>query len=203
MSRPALVLVRGREEAVLRWAAKGLAPVDVVPSVAWTLVAPAGTPPLAPPYDDAGLVLAGRRLPARLRPSLAFVVDGDRALVAATDRSLRARTRWLVWRCGVGLTDTGGLPVASLGRLTHLAHTGRDGLESLRHCLSVVDADPADVLDDVVAALRLPGVGVLRGTVRAADLPDAVRVDPDAQRVDRFRTHVGEEARIRAELEDR
>ncbi len=200
----ALLLLRGRVDDVRGWARKGLLPVWLVPGVAWTLVVPAAEPVAAPPYDDPVALLGGRPVPSRLRPSLCVVADGPRAVVAVHQSSRRASQRWLVWGEGVGLTRVDGLPHAPVALLTEAAagrgHAARD---RVREALVADGRRAVDVADDLVRALGLPGAGVLLGAVRAGDLPDAERVDPEEDVVARFDDFVAHEAVLEAQLEDR
>lgn len=204
MSAPvALLAVRGRVDDVRAWARRGLLPVWVVPDVAWTLVVPAGPPVSAPPYDDPVALLGGRPAPTRLRPSICLVADGPRAVLVVQEKGRRADQRWLVWCQGVGLTRDHGLPHAPVGLLAGVGGIrDRDGREQLREVLTGDGRSGADVADDVLRTLRLPGAGLPLGAVRAGDLPGVVRVDPDDRVVARFDAFAQTEAQLAAQLED-
>lgn len=204
MTAPAaLLLVRGRVDDVTAWARKGLLPLWVVPDVAWTLVVPAGAPVSAPPYDDPVALLGGRPVPAKLRPSLCLVADGPRAVLVVHDGGRRAGPRWLVWSRGVGLTRTDGLPHAPVGLLAEVGGArDRVSREALRTALEADGRSGADVVDDVLRVLRLPGAGLPLGAVEAGDLPGAVRVDPEDQVVARFDAFVRTEAQLAAQVEE-
>ncbi|HET8615098.1 MAG TPA: hypothetical protein VFL94_06200 [Actinomycetales bacterium] len=200
----ALLLLRGRADDVRSWARKGLLPVWLVPGIAWTLVAPAASPVAAPPYDDPVALLGGRPVPSRLRPAVCVVADGPRVVVAVHEAARRAVQRWLVWGEGVGVTRVEGLPHAPVGLLADAAAArGRAGRERLRDALVADGRRAVDVADDVVRALGLPGAGLLLGAVRADELTDAERVDPEEDVVARFDDFVAHEARLEAQLEDR
>jgi hypothetical protein len=200
----ALLLLRGRTDDVRSWARKGLLPVWLVPGVTWTLVVPAAEPVAAPPYDDPVALLGGRPVPSRLRPSLCMVADGPRAVVAVHEAPRRAVQRWLVWGEGTGLTRVDGLPHAPVGLVAEAAAArGRQGRERLRDALATDGRRAVDVADDVLRAAGLPGAGVLLGAVRADELPDAERVDPEEDVVARFDDFVAHEALLEAQLEDR
>jgi hypothetical protein len=200
----ALLLLRGRADDVRSWARKGLLPVWLVPHVTWTLVVPAASPVAAPPYDDPGALLGGRPVPSRLRPALCLVADGPRAVVAVHEAARRATQRWLVWGEGTGLTRVDGLPHAPVGLLADAAAArGRVARDRLHDALAADGRRAVDVADDVLRALGLPGAGLLIGAVRADELDDAERVDPEEDVVARFDDFVAHEARLEAQLEDR
>lgn len=198
MTAPAaLLLLGGPADGVRAWARKGLLPVWVVPGATWTLVVPAAEPRSAPPYDDPVALLGGRPVPARLRPSLCLVADGQRAVVAVHEATRAAVQRWLVWTAGVGSSEVEGLPHASLRLLAEVAGVaGPAGRERLDDALRADDRTGADVVDDLMRALALPGAGVPIGAVEAGHLPDAVRVDPDEQAVERFDAFVAHEGQL-------
>ena len=198
-----LLLARGRLDGVRSWARKGLVPVWVVPDVAWTLVVPAG-PPACAAYDDPVALLGGRPLPARQRPSLCLVADGPRAVVTAHEAGRLSRPHWLVWAEGAGLQRVDQLPRLTLAALAALAapHRGDAVLSRLRDALAPDHRTSADVVDDVLRALELPGAGLSIDAVRAGDLPGAVRIDPDERVVARFDAHVAHERALAAQLEE-
>ncbi len=181
-----LVLLRDTQGTAVRWAQRGLGPVVVVPGLAWTMVVPDGPARSAPPYDDPLAVLGGRPVPRRLRPSACLVTDPDRLAVQVRGRAWTAPTRWLVWSRGIGLTrvpDLEQAPPQLLGRLLAPTRPSADRL------LSVLARDnrlPTQVADELLAALELPGDGILGGATDPATLPGAVRVQPDEHRVARF-----------------
>ncbi len=200
----ALLAVRGRLDGVRSWVSGGLVPVWVVPAVSWTLIVPAGPPSSLPPYDDPVAMLGGRPVPGRLRPAVFLVADGNRAVVTVQVAGRAARRRWLVWSRGVGLADLADLPRAPLGLLAHLAGGGDHGLDgkpdgagrrdALRVVLAGDERTGAQVVDDLLRALDLPGSGIAVGRVRAADLPGVLRVDPDRRVVARFDAVAREES---------
>ena len=196
----AVLLLRGRAEGVQSWARKGLLPVWVVPGLAWTLVVPADPPRSGAPYDDPVALLGGRPVPARLRPALCLVADGQRAMVAVHENARPAVQRWLVWTAGLGASRVEGLPHAPVGLLADLASVATR--ERLDHALRADGRDGADVVDDLLRALDLPGAGVPIGAVQAEHLPDAVRVDPDERVVERFEAFVAHEQRLQAQLDE-
>lgn len=200
----AMLLLRGRADDVRGWARKGLLPVWLVPGLTWTLVVPAAEPVAAPPYDDPVALLGGRPVPSRLRPSLCFVADGPRAVVAVHDAARRSPQRWLVWGEGVGPTRVDGLPHAPVALLAEAAGArGHGARDRVRDALAADERRAAEVVDDIVRALGLPGAGVLIGAVRAGDLPDSERVDPEDDVVARFDDFVAHEAMLEAQLDDR
>jgi hypothetical protein len=196
----AMLLLRGRSGAVQAWARKGLLPVWVVPDLAWTLVVPADQPRAAEPYDDPVALLGGRPVPARLRPSVCLVADGQRAVVAVHESARTAVQRWLVWTPGVGASRVKGLPHAPVRLLADLAG-GHAARERLAAALRPDHRSGADVVDDLLRALELPGAGLPLGAVEPGHLPDAVRVDPDERVVERFDSFVASESRLQAELD--
>ncbi len=182
----ALVLVHDTRGAAVRWARRGLGPVLVVPGAAWTLVVPDGPARSAPPYDDELSALGGRPVPRRLRPCACLVADPDRLAVQLRGRSWTARTRWLVWSRGIGLTRVPDLEPAPPQLLGRLLAPARPSAERLLSVLARDNRLPGQVADELLTALELPGAGVLTGAADAAALPGAVRVEPDEHRVARF-----------------
>lgn len=205
MSAPAAVLLlHGRSQAVQTWARKGLLPVWVVPGLTWSLVVPAAAPRSVAPYDDPVAILGGRPVPSRLRPSLCLSADGQRAVVVVHAAGRPAVQRWLVWTSGVGVSRVQGLPHAPVGLLAELTGgRGRALRGRLDDALSPDDRTGADVVDDLLRALELPGAGVPIGAIEVEHLPDAVRIEPDQRVVERFDSLVADESRLQAELEDR
>jgi hypothetical protein len=206
MSAPrVLVLLRGRLDGVRSWARSGLVPVWIVPDVAWTLVVPAGPAQSAPPYDDPVALLGGRPVHGRLRPVIRLVADGPRAVVTV-QRGRSGPVRWLAWTSGVGPHRVDDHPVATLDLLADAAGVGEsartDRRAEVRAALRPDGRSGADVVDDLLRALALPGAGLALGAVQAADLPGAVRVDPDDRQVQRFDRFAADEAQLSAQLED-
>jgi hypothetical protein len=198
-----LLLVRGRAPEVRSWARHGLLPVWVVPDPAWTLVVPAGEPAAAHPYDDPVAVLGGRPVPSRLRPCICLVVDGPRAVVAVQQRSRRAIRRWMVWGEGAGLARVEGLPLASTALVAEVVGLrAPSGARMIREVLAADGRRSVDVVEDLLAAAGMPGGGLMSGQVAAADLPDAARVEPAPDTVERFDQVIANEARLAAELEE-
>ena len=195
----AVLLLHGSADAVRTWARKGLLPVWVVPGATWTLVVPADQPRSGPPYDDPVALLGGRPVPARLRPSICLVADGQRAVVAVHEAARAAVQRWLVWTAGVGPSRIEDLPHAPVGLLAQVAGVG--GRDRLDQALAPDGRSGADVVDDLLRALGLPGAGVPIGAVQAAELPDAARVDPDERVVERFEAFAAHESRLQAQLD--
>ena len=208
----ALLLVRGAAEHAVTWARRGLVPTWLVPGSEWTLLVPAGPALSSPPYDDPVAVLCGRPTPRRLRPSICLVADGPRALVVVHERGRRSEPRWLVWSREVGRTGSPGLDAASVRLVAGAAGSGRrsDPARQAAHEQALGDALAPDgrtaaaVVDAVLRALELPGAGLPLGAVQAADLPGAVRVEPDAETAARFVAFARHEAHLAAQLgEDR
>jgi hypothetical protein len=204
MSPPrVLLVVRGRVDGVRAWARKGLVPVWLVPDVAWTLVVPAGEAAAAPPYDDPVVLLGGRPMPGRLRPSVCLVADGPRAVIAV-QRGRSGEPRWLAWRPDLGAHRVEELAYAPPGMLHEVViGAGRaDRRAALREALRPGPRSGAEVVDDLVRSLALPGAGVPIGAVYPGDLPGAVRIDPDSRVVQRFDHYAAREAALAAQLED-
>jgi hypothetical protein len=180
-----------------------MGPVTLVPGLAWTLVAPAGPARSAPPYDDELAVLGGRPVPRSLRPSAVLIADANRLAVQVQGPSWRAVTRWLVWTRGIGLTrvpDLESAPPHLVARLLAPTRTSGDRLATL---LARDGRRPEQVADQLLDALALPGVGVLSGSVDAASLPGALRVEPEEHRVARFDGHIADQRRPSPETRDR
>lgn len=182
----ALVLLRDTRGSATGWARRGLGPVTVVPGLAWTLVVPAGPTRSSAPYDDPLSALAGRPVPRRLRPSACLVAGPDRLSVQVQGASWRAPQRWLVWTRGIGLSRVPDLDTAPPALVARLLAPTRESGERLNDVLGRDNRQPAAVADAILAALALPGVGVLTGRVDAAGLPGAVRVEPEEHLVARF-----------------
>jgi hypothetical protein len=199
----ALVLVRDTRGSAPKWARRGLGPVTVVPGLAWTLVVPAGPARSAPPYDDELALLGGRPVPRSLRPSAVLVADQDRLAIQVQGPSWRAVIRWLVWTRGVGLTRVPDLEAAPPQLVARLLAPTRTSGDRLVAVLARDGRHPAEVADELLEALALPGAGVLSGAVDPAGLPGAVRVEPEEHRVARFDAHIGDEERAAREQEGR
>lgn len=196
-----LLLLRAGREPVVRWAARGLVPVDVVPADDWSMVVPTSRSSAAsPPYDDAMAVLLNRPLPTRLLPAVGLSVRDDDALICVTPHGIRATRRWLAWHPGVGVIAPGGLPTARLADLVKTA--GLDDPEAVAGLADVLhdpQGDARQLLLDVLVALDLPGGQVLDGTLSAAS--EGVRVEPDPRAVGRFDSMVQEDVSWRDEME--
>lgn len=198
-----LLVVRGRLDGVRSWARRGLLPVWIVPDVGWTLVVPAGPAVTAAPYDDPVTVLGGRPLPARLRPALRLVADGPRAVLTVQGAGRREEQRWLVWSQGEGLQRVPELPRAALAEVVQAVGDARvDRTPALRRALLADGRTSADVVDDVLRALSLPGAGLSLDAVAAGDLPGAVRVEPDSRVTQRFDAYAAHEAELAGHPED-
>jgi hypothetical protein len=196
-----LLLLRGALDDVREWARGGLLPTWLVPAPAWTLVVPAGPAATAAPYDDPVALLGGRPTPSRLRPSLCLVADGPRAVAVVQQRGRRALPRWLVWSTEVGTTHAPDLPAAPVRLVADVAGAGAGtGVAALRAALAADSRSGADVVDDLLRALALPGAGLPLGAVLPQDLPGAERVDPDAAAVARFDAFARTEARLAGQL---
>jgi hypothetical protein len=125
-------------------------------------------------------------------------------MVVVHERGRRAEPRWLVWSRDAGRIRTPELLPATPRLVAAVAGTGPDGAQALTATLAADARSGADVVDDVLRALGLPGAGLPLGLVHAPDLPGAVRVDPDAEAVARFDDFTRTEAHLAAQLgEDR
>jgi hypothetical protein len=182
----ALVLLRDTRGSATSWARRGLAPVTVVPGIAWTLVVPSGPARSAPPYDDPMTVLAGRPVPRRLRPTACFVAGPDRLAIQVQGPHWRALARWLIWTRGIGLTRVPDLDPAPPGLLARLLAPTRESGERLTEVLARDGRHPSQVADELLGLMALPGVGILAGKVDAATLPGAQLVEPEGHLVARF-----------------
>jgi hypothetical protein len=198
----AIVLLRDTRGSATGWARRGLGPVTVVPGLAWTLVAPAGPTRSAAPYDDELTALAGRPVPRRLRPCACLVAGPDRLTVQVQGPTWRAAQRWLVWTRGVGLSRVPDLETAPPGLVARLLAPTRESGERLTEVLRQDGRLPGVVADELLEALALPGAGVLSGSVDAATLPGAVRVEPEDHLVARFDAVAQDEDQAARERDD-
>ncbi|MDQ2756984.1 MAG: hypothetical protein M3Y71_10535 [Actinomycetota bacterium] len=198
-----LLLVRGRTEAVVAWAARGLVSLRVVPlENGWCGLVPAEpTSPLVAPYDDPVGLLLGRPVPRGLRPSFGATVVHDQALLTATPGGWRAVQRWVAWRPGTGLVPPGGLPTLRLAALVHLA--GVDDPGALAEVADIVhDAvgSPLEVLQGLLAALHLPGGDLLGTPAQGPWRPGSTLVPASDKGVAAFGRMVSDDASWRAEM---
>jgi hypothetical protein len=165
----------------------------------WSALLPAEPDSRAqPPYDDAVAVLAARPVPGRLRPALGFFEVEDRAVVTVSPRGLRAGQRWLAWQPGAGVRRLPDLSPARIADLVGAAGRTARPAEVAR-VLGDTAGTIGQVLEDLMAALGLPGVELWRGSVDP-DRPGEV-VEPTDRAVQRFDARLAEEARHRAEME--
>jgi hypothetical protein len=199
----ALVLLRDTRGSATGWARRGLGPVTVVPGLAWTLVVPAGPARSAPPYDDPMTLLAGRPVPRRLRPTACFVAGPDRLAIQVQGPHWRATGRWLIWARGIGLSRVPDLDMAPPGLVARLLAPTRESGERLTDVLARDNRRPAEVADQLLGLLALPGIGILGGSVDAATLPGATLVEPEGHLVARFDAVAHDEHEAARERGDR
>jgi hypothetical protein len=199
-----LLLVRGEQDVVARWAERGLVAAHTVPLDGWTAVLPAEpTSLVSPPYDDARAVLAARPLPSKLRPSIGLFALQGRAVVTVQPAGWRAVQRWLVWTPGQGVARTPRLPLLRPVDLVRAA--GAERRQAGTALLRVLRdrQGPATLwLLDVMRVLGLPGEGLLTGEHRPGESAGAVLVEPSASSLARFESILRDEAEQRAEREE-
>ncbi|MDO5628144.1 MAG: hypothetical protein Q4G43_07470 [Mobilicoccus sp.] len=174
-----IVLTSAGPDAATSWAKRGLGPLVVAPSGAWTLVSPAGRPKARYPYDDAVRTLAGRPTSHRLRPAIGFFRVGRQAVLTVHPKRRFAPVRWLIWTPRDGLVQPRGLPVATPEDVA--AAAGQDAPEIaalVAEIVSDVGATAQEILSALFGVLHLPGLDVLTGERVAADLPGARLVVP-------------------------
>jgi hypothetical protein len=199
-----LLLLRGHPDTVVRWAGRGLAAVHVVALPGWTAVVPVeGRTRSVAPYDDMVTALAARPVPRRLREAVGlFPVEGQ-ALVTAQSSSWRAVRRCLAWQPGTGAVPVPGMPLAGPGHLAAAAGASPAAAAAVRRVLGSRRAEAVSVLAELMEVLGLPGAGLLRSGSRPEGLRGGRLVEPPTAVVERFDTLILEEARHRAELEER
>lgn len=198
--RAGLLLLRGPVPEVGTWARKGVVPVTVAPLEGWTVVLPNGASRVQPPYDDALTMLAARRVPARLRPSLGFfVLDGRATIVVQSGPRHRRGARWVVWDPEHGVLRPPGLPVAPPTQLVQAAGGGNRA--EVVEILAERHVQPARLLAAVTVTLGLPGGRLLVDPASVDGLEGAIDREPDPVQVDYFEDAVRDAVLLRRELE--
>jgi hypothetical protein len=200
----ALLLVRGDQEFVARWAERGLVAAHTVPLRGWTAVLPAeAASRVSAPYDDAREVLAARPLPSKLRPSIGLFTLQGRAVVTVQPAGWRAVQRWLVWMPGQGVARTARLPrlrPVDLVRAAGAEH--RQAAAALVRVLRERQGPAALWLVDLMRVLGLPGERLLTGEHRPGESPGVALVEPSAASLASFESILREQAEQRAEREE-
>lgn len=195
----AVVVVRGEAARVASWVERGTVPAYVIDiDGPWCAIVPAGPGHAEAPYNDAAQMIASRPVPMAMRPSLAFLPTREQAITVVQPRAWRSLPRWFVVQRGIGPVRA-ALPQASLGDLLSAGDDAHP--EALQRVLAQPDAEPADLLRGIMAALGVDA-GHLLGLERTAKV-DAVLVEPTAKAVRRFDKHVADEREERAEIEGR
>lgn len=199
-----LVLVHGDSAAVVQWAERGLVAVYALALPEWVAVLPAG--PLSrasSPYDAAVPVLAGRPLPAKLRPAVGLFAVNGRGVVTVQPHGWRPVQRWLVWSPSLGVVRTPRLPALRPGDLLRAAGTRpQQAGTSLLQVLRERQGRAVPWLVGLMGALGLPGTDLLTGERHPKASPDAVLVEPRTASLARFEAILRERADRRAELEE-
>lgn len=195
-----VLLLAGPRGEVGAWVRKGVVPAVVVPQGGWTVVVTAGGTEVGPPYDDAGLLLAGRPVPEKLAPALGFFELGERAVVTVHVPGRRRGPDWVVWEPEVGLLRPPGLPLAGPAEITRVAGAPAEVRDELVDLLHETRSRPRLMLQAVMATLGLPGAPLVADPASADGLPGAVRHDPSAREVALFDDAVADSVRLRREL---
>lgn len=193
-----VLLLRAPVPDVATWVRSGVVPVTLAPMGEWTVVVAEAASLVGPPYDDARVLLAARRAPRRLRPTLGFFVIEGRAVITV-QAGARSRVRWVVWEPGRGVVQPPGLTQAGPSVLVSAAGGGqrRDVVEILqeRHL-------PAErILAAIATVLGLPAAEVMIGRTGPAELEGAIRREPDEEQLRYFETAVHDAVLLRRELE--
>jgi len=215
-----LLLTRGRPDRAQAWARKGQVPAQVVPLERWTAVCPApsdarqasgqagrearGEAGREARGEAGGVELfAARPVPGALRPAVGLYVVGVRAVVTVHGSGRRAVPRWLVWQPGDALVLARPL---TPGRFADLALAAGlavgAGTDRIAQVLLEPSGTAFDVLADLLTALALPGRDLLDGSVAPA-AAGGVDIVPSPRSVARLRAVAREDAKERAELEQR
>jgi len=202
--RPALLLLRGQLDTIVRWLGKGVTPAVVAGyPQGWVAVTPAtGVSLAAPPYDDASSTLLARPVPRRHRPALGWRLVGPRLMVCVVSDSVAARPAWLAWDPGHGLVSPGGLPAGSAGQLARAAGAASQ-VEQVRAVLHAPHGRALEVAAELFEVLGLPGMEVFTGMESLIERSGARRVDPDGHYVAAFERAVGDGRARREEREPR
>ncbi|GAB3588849.1 hypothetical protein [Calidifontibacter terrae] len=198
---PGLLLLHADGRLADAWVRRGVVPSYVVPLSGWTAVVPAGPSQATAPYDDALTVTANRPVPTRLRTALGFFVIDDLAVVTLQTRGWRQEPRMLSWKTGRGADAVPGFPPLRLPQLAEAAGLVESGVTELRAVLGRRSGSPMTQLQDLIAALALPGGQMLAGHGVKSDV-EAVLVEPDQKAVGHFEKVAGEEAAMAAELRE-
>lgn len=195
-----LLLLGGSTREVDDWVSRHVGPLVVVPGEAWTLVLPAGSSRVGPPYDDAATVLAARPVAAKAGPALGFFEIDGRAVVTVHGTGRRRAPAWVVWEPDVGLLRPPGLPLAGPAELARVAGRPPGVRDELADLLHETRARPVTMLQAVMATLELPGTRALGDPEHAAAMTGAYRHEPDARQVEWFEDSVADSVRLRREL---
>lgn len=192
-------MIRGELAQVSAWARRGVVPVTVAPlDDGWVGVLPHGGSMVQAPYDDPLLLLAARRLPARLRPALGFFVVQDRAVITVHRPGLR-RVRWVVWEPERAVVRPPGLRPALPSHVISVAR--RADREDLISILQERHLPAARMLAAVVAVLELPGARLLVDQDEVDQLGGAVSRIPEAHHLEFFEDAVRDAVLLRREME--
>lgn len=193
-----VLLLRSDTHRVTAWLRRGSVPAYVVPVGGWTAVVPAG--PAArtgAPYHQAVTMLLNRPVPSGLCAALALAVVEDRAVVVLHPPGWRTMPRWLFWQTGAG-SVAADLPTVRAQDLMRVSGIGREDLTRVDAVIKDHDAVPLDMLRDLMAALGLPGGGLLQAD-SAKHATGAALVEPDERSVRRFERVTREERDIAQE----
>lgn len=193
-----LLLTRGSVPGVSAWVRRGVIPVTVAPLDGWTAVLPRGESRAQPPYDDALMLLAARRLPRTLRPGLGFFAIQNRAVITV-QRPGPHRLRWVVWEPLRAVVQPPGLLQATPSQLLAVARGGER--REILELLAERRIPPTRLLAALVLALGLPGARLLTDQDSVDGLDGAVDRDPDDVQIDYFDDAVRDSVQLRRELE--
>lgn len=175
-----ILLLPGSPVAVRKWLAQTVSAVSVHNYAQYTAIVPHAC--RSQHFRDAAALLFGRPLPMSLRPALGVRLQNSRMIVMTTARKAQARSRWLIWQDGYGLTRS-QLPQGTIGGLVSSLQAPSSVVAPLTAILNRKTGIPLDMAQRMLELLGMPGADLLRDSSR---ISRKAWIEPLAQSVERF-----------------